>query len=99
MSGAPTESELLTTLTRIADALESIAAAPAKKQRTTQQERAALAFVAIQNGARNFTEVGRELGISRATAARNPGIRRALETLVTDRRVSKAEGDDLQWQQ
>lgn len=70
------------------------------KAKHTEEERAALAVVAVAKGASNLTEIAKELDISRATAGRNAGIRRALETAVRDRRAEDSESaEDFRWRQ
>ncbi|GAB5444841.1 MAG: hypothetical protein Fues2KO_51900 [Fuerstiella sp.] len=90
--------EALRLLERIAVAVEALAGVQEepKKRLTTDEERGALAIVAVAKGATTLTEVARELGISRSTASRNPAVRRALETTIRDRRGGEAE-EDYQW--
>jgi predicted transcriptional regulator len=90
-------SESLELLRRITIAVEKLANIERPKKRINiDDERAALAVVAIAKGAQSFAEIARELGISRATASRNPGIRRALDSVVVDRRAGEA-GEAYQW--
>ena len=102
MSGPDMSSEFaeaLELLRRMATALDKIAGTEKPVKRITKnEERAALAVVAVAKGASSFAEIARELDISRTTASRNPGIRRALETVVKDRSGGMAE-EDYQWNQ
>jgi CRP-like cAMP-binding protein len=70
---------------RIATAMEcgQKTKSPAK---SSEDQRVALAVVAIARGASSFQEIADELGVSRCTVSRNPGIRRAMEAAVRDRR-------------
>lgn len=65
-----------------------------------EDQRVALAVVAIARGASSYQEIADELGVSRCTVSRNPGIRRAMEAAVRDRRpVSKEAAEEYRWQQ
>ena len=57
-------------------------------------ERIALAVIAIARGASSYQEIADELGVSRCTVSRNPGIRRAMEAAVRDRRPADRESAD-----
>jgi len=57
-------------------------------------ERIALAVIAIARGASSYQEIADELGVSRCTVSRNPGIRRAMEASVRDRRPADRESAD-----
>lgn len=91
--------KVVTLLERILSELEQVNAQKrSPKSKHTDDERAALAVVAIAKGASNLTEVASELRISRATAGRNPGVRRALETMVRDRKAVDSESaEDFRW--
>jgi len=65
-----------------------------------EDQRVALAVVAIARGASSYQEIADELGVSRCTVSRNPGIRRAMEAAVRDRRPeSKEAAEEYRWQQ
>lgn len=71
-----------------------------KEPRQKEDQRVALAVVAIARGASSYQEIADELGVSRCTVSRNPGIRRAMEAAVRDRRpVSKEAAEEYRWQQ
>lgn len=97
--------ELLNAVRSMADAQQAMAEAlsrlsgPAQNERkiTAEDERTALAVVAIAKGADSYAAVARELGIHKSTAARNPGIRRAMESAIKDRRVDSREADDFRF--
>lgn len=61
-------------------------------------QRAADAMVALKRGANSFADIARALGISRSTAQRSLGIRRAYETVFPDRKHGKDETEDFRWQ-
>jgi len=68
--------------------------------RRNEDERVALAVVAIARGASSYQEIADQLGVSRGTVSRNPGIRRAMEASVRDRRpADNREAEDYRWQQ
>jgi hypothetical protein len=60
-------------------------------------QRIALAVVAIARGASSFQEIADELGVSRCTVSRNPGIRRAMEAAVRDRSVCRESADEFRF--
>ncbi len=65
-----------------------------------EDQRVALAVVAIARGASSYQEIADELGVSRCTVSRNPGIRRAMEAAIRDRRPeSKEAAEEYRWQQ
>ena len=65
-----------------------------------EDQRVALAVVAIARGASSYQEIADELGVSRCTVSRNPGIRRAMEASIRDRRPeSKEAAEEYRWQQ
>lgn len=66
-----------------------------KPESADDAQRAADAMVALKNGANSFADIARTLGISRSTAQRSPGIRRAYETVFPDRRQGKDETEDF----
>lgn len=71
-----------------------------QKPRRNEDERVALAVVAIARGASSYQEIADQLGVSRGTVSRNPGIRRAMEASVRDRRpADNREAEDFRWQQ
>ncbi len=61
-------------------------------------QRIALAVVAIARGASSFQEIADELGVSRCTVSRNPGIRRAMEAAVRDRSVCSEAAEEFKFQ-
>ena len=63
-----------------------------------EDQRVALAVIAIARGASSFQEIADELGVSRCTVSRNPGIRRAMEAAVRDRSVSRESADDFRFE-
>ena len=64
-----------------------------------EDERVALAVVAIARGASSYQEIANQLGVSRGTVSKNPGIRRAMEASVRDRRpADNREAEDFRWQ-
>jgi DNA invertase Pin-like site-specific DNA recombinase len=68
--------------------------------RRDEDERVALAVVAIARGASSYQEIANQLGVSRGTVSRNPGIRRAMEASIRDRRpADNREAEDYRWQQ
>lgn len=85
--------QLLSGIDRIANALESLAAA--KGGDPEDEKRFELAAVAIKNGATSFAAIARELGIHPSTASRSPGIRRAKKMAIVDRSVGKEESEDF----
>lgn len=60
-------------------------------------QRIALAVVAIARGASSFQEIADELGVSRCTVSRNPGIRRAMEAAVRDRSVCSDAAEEFRF--
>lgn len=84
--------EIIRLLGHIAGRLDQIAEVKRPKQaRKSGDERVALAVVAIAGGASSFTEIAKALGVSRGTVSRNPGIRRAMESAIRDRRPTHLE--------
>ena len=64
-----------------------------------EDQRVALAVIAIARGASSYQEIADELGVSRCTVSRNPGIRRAMEAAVRDRRpVDRESADDFRFE-
>lgn len=63
-----------------------------------KDDRVARAVVAIAKGASSFQEIADELGVSRCTISREPVVRRAMETAIRDRRVSKESADDFRFE-
>ena len=63
-----------------------------------EDQRVALAVIAIARGASSYQEIADELGVSRCTVSRNPGIRRAMEANVRDRSVSRESADDFRFE-
>ena len=57
----------------------------------TQDERVAMAVVAIARGASSYQEIADQLGVSRGTVSRNLGIRRAMDASIRDRRPADRE--------
>jgi hypothetical protein len=61
-------------------------------------QRIALAVVAIARGASSYQEIADELGVSRCTVSRNPGIRRAMQAAVRDRSVCSEAAEEFKFQ-
>ncbi len=71
---------------------------PTTRRMTKDDERAALAVVAVAKGANSFAAISRELDVSETTVRRNPGIRRALQSATRDRRADDDdEAEDFRW--
>jgi len=69
-----------------------------RSAKPSEDQRVALAVVAIARGASTYQEIADELGVSRGTVSKNPGIRRAMESAVRDRRPeSKEAAEDYCW--
>ena len=66
-----------------------------KKEKPSEDARVAMAVIAIARGASSFQEIADELGVSRCTVSRNPGIRRAMEAAVRDRSVNRESAEDF----
>lgn len=67
--------------------------------RQNEDHRIALAVVAIARGASSYQEIADELGVSRCTVSRNPGIRRAMESAVRDRRpVDRESAEEFRYE-
>jgi len=82
---------------RIANAMECGRNAN-RSAKPSEDQRVALAVVAIARGASTYQEIADELGVSRGTVSKNPGIRRAMESAVRDRRPeSKEAAEDYRW--
>jgi CRP-like cAMP-binding protein len=82
---------------RIANAMEC-GRKTSKPAKPSEDQRVALAVVAIARGASTFQEIADELGVSRGTVSKNPGIRRAMESAVRDRRPESREAaEDYRW--
>jgi hypothetical protein len=91
--------EVIKLLKRIARNTDRIASAMECGKKTSRVKpsddtRVALAVVAIARGASSYQEIADELGVSRCTVSRNPGIRRAMEAAVRDRRPADRESAD-----
>ena len=85
---------LLKRLVRNTDRILKAMECGSKKQspaKVSEDHRVAMAVVAIARGASSFQEIADELGVSRCTVSRNPGIRRAMEAAVRDRRPADRE--------
>ena len=82
---------------RIANAMEC-GGKSKPSSKTSEEARVALAVVAIARGASSFQEIADELGVSRCTVSRNPGIRRAMEAAVRDRSVCKESAEDFRFE-
>jgi DNA invertase Pin-like site-specific DNA recombinase len=65
-----------------------------KKEKPSKDERVVKAIMAIAKGASSFQEIADELGVSRCTVSRDPGIRRAMDANVRDRRPEDRESSD-----
>ncbi len=91
---APILSEMLDLLRKIEENTR-----PKAGKKPSEDERTALAVLAVAKGANTFAEVAAELGIHKSTASRSPGIRRALEMAVVDRSRGSEETEDYQWHQ
>lgn len=81
---------------RIAERLEC--GKKTNREKPSEDTRVALAVVAIARGASSYQEIADELGVSRCTVSRNPGIRRAMEANVRDRSVSRESADDFRFE-
>ena len=82
---------------RIAERLEC--GKKTNREKPSEDTRVALAVVAIARGASSYQEIADELGVSRCTVSRNPGIRRAMEAAVRDRRpVDREAADDFRFE-
>lgn len=81
---------------RIAERLEC--GGTSKKEKPSKDERVLKAIMAIAKGASSFQEIADELGVSRCTVSRDPGIRRAMEANVRDRSVSRESADDFRFE-
>ena len=94
-------SEVIRLLTKISGQLEELVTEKRPKQtRRSDDERVALAVVAIAKGASTFQEIADQLGVSRGTVSKNPGIRRAMESSIRDRRpLDKEAAEDFRWHQ
>lgn len=94
-------SEVIRLLTKISGQLEDLVTEKRPKQaRRSDDERVALAVVAIAKGASTFQEIADQLGVSRGTVSKNPGIRRAMESSIRDRRpLDKEAAEDFRWHQ
>ena len=94
-------SEALSLLNRMTVALEKMANIKnePRSRIPPDDERAALAVVAIARGANSFAAIARELGISESTAKRNDGIRGALNMAVADRSTDQRVAEDFGWHQ
>ncbi len=82
---------------RIANAMEC-GGTTKRTAKPSEDHRVALAVVAIARGASSFQEIADELGVSRCTVSRNPGIRRAMEAAVRDRSVCRESADDFRFE-
>jgi DNA invertase Pin-like site-specific DNA recombinase len=93
--------EIIGLLRRIVEHIEGQDGAKrSPSPRRNEDERVALAVVAIARGASSYQEIADQLGVSRGTVSRNPGIRRAMEASVRDRRpADNREAEDYRWQQ
>lgn len=69
-----------------------------KKEKPSEDARVAMAVIAIARGASSFQQIADELGVSRCTVSRNPGIRRAMEAAVRDRSVCRESADDFRFE-
>lgn len=81
---------------RIAEHLEC--GGTGKKEKPSKEERVLKAIMAIAKGASSFQEIADELGVSRCTVSRDPGIRRAMEANVRDRSVNRESADDFRFE-
>lgn len=81
---------------RIAERLECDGTT--KKEKPSKDERVLKAIMAIAKGASSFQEIADELGVSRCTVSRDPGIRRAMEANVRDRSVNRESADDFRFE-
>ncbi len=82
---------------RIANAMEC-GGSQKRSEKPSKDMRVAQAVVAIAKGASTYQEIADELGVSRGTVSKDPGIRRAMESAVRDRRPeSKEAAEDYRW--
>lgn len=93
--------KILNRMDRIVALLEDFAALKQSQSKrvTSDDERAAIAVIAVAKGANSFAAIAKELEVSESTARRNAGVRRALESVVTDRRGDQGEAEDFRWRQ
>jgi len=85
---------LLKRLVRNTDRIANAMECGGKTKRTAKPSkdmRVAQAVIAIAKGASSFQEIADELGVSRCTVSRDPGIRRAMDAAVRDRRPEDRE--------
>jgi len=82
---------------RIANAMEC-GVTTKRTAKPSKDMRVAQAVIAIAKGASSFQEIADELGVSRCTVSRDPGIRRAMEANVRDRSVSRESADDFRFE-
>ncbi len=75
---------------RIANAMEC-GGTTKRSEKPSKDMRVAQAVIAIAKGASSFQEIADELGVSRCTVSRDPGIRRAMDAAVRDRRPEDRE--------
>ncbi len=78
---------------RIANAMEC-GGTTKRSEKPSKDMRVAQAVIAIAKGASSFQEIADELGVSRCTVSRDPGIRRAMDAAVRDRRPEDRESAD-----
>lgn len=82
---------------RIANAMEC-GGTTKRSEKPSKDMRVAQAVIAIAKGASTYQEIADELGVSRGTVSKDPGIRRAMESSVRDRRPqSKEAAEDYSW--
>ena len=88
--------QIIKLLKRIVRCIEG---GPSRKRsgepKAKEDTRVAMAVIAIARGASSFQEIAVELGVSRCTVSRNPGIRRAMEAAVRDRSVCRESAEDF----
>lgn len=93
--------EIIRLLSHISERLDQIAEVKQpKRARKSEDERVALAVVAIARGASTFQEIADQLGVSRGTVSKNPRIRRAMESSIRDRRpINNEAAEAARWNQ
>lgn len=82
---------------RIAEAMEC-GRKTKRPAKPSEDQRVALAVVAIARGASSFQEIADELGVSRCTISRNEGIRRAMDAAVRDRSVCRESAEEFRYE-
>jgi DNA invertase Pin-like site-specific DNA recombinase len=82
---------------RIANAMEC-GGTTKRSEKPSKDMRVARAVIAIAKGASSYQEIADELGVSRCTVSRDPGIRRAMDAAVRDRSVCRESAEDFRFE-